>query len=77
MESLLVLLTIGVVLALGGVMWLHGHKSGVDSAILRATTIPSGVAQKMDSVVPGSASVAQTVANQAAAAANSAVNKVS
>jgi uncharacterized membrane protein len=72
----LILLAVGVVGAIAGVVYLHGHKAGVESAIARATTIPSGVAQKVDAVVPGAAETAQKAADKAATAATDAVNKV-
>ena len=77
LEIIVTLIVIGVVLALCGVVWLHGHKSGVDSAIARATTIPGGVAQKIDAVVPGAAGAAQNAASQVGAAVTGAVEKVS
>ena len=59
------------------VVYLHGHKAGVESAISRALTIPHGVAQKVDSVVPGAAEKAQSIGDKATNAAQDAVNKVS
>lgn len=70
------ILAVGVVLALLGVVYLHGHKAGVESAIARATTIPSGVAHAVNSVVPGAATAAQNVASQVGTAVTNAADKV-
>lgn len=77
LEVIIALLVIGVVLALIGVAWMHGHKSGIDSAIVRATTIPSGVAQKMDTLVPSASTAIQNAASQIGAAVTNAADKVS
>ena len=74
--SLVVLFGLGLVAALCGVFWLHGHMTAVTTFISRSTTVPSGVAHTMNSVVPGSADAVQNAANKVASAATDAANKV-
>ena len=74
MHPYAILLVLAIVAGAAAIIWVVKNKTKVDSAINRATTVPSGVVQKVDSVVPGAGTAAANAASQVGAKVAGAVD---
>lgn len=74
--SVLIGIGIGVALMTAVLLVAHFHAIHLGTAIARATTIPGGVVDRLNSAAPGSGTAAQNAASAAAKPLVDIANKV-